>query len=56
MGVVYYELLNVEVQTNPMYEFRCDERQKDYVVYSESLKRNLKTNFMVPALLFIMNR
>ena len=53
--VVYYESLNRELKTKPMYEFRCDERLKTkveestrlactfIVVYYEPLKRALKT-------------
>ena len=26
--VVYYESLNLELKTKPIYEFRCDERQQ----------------------------
>ena len=46
--VVCYESLNREVKTKPIYEFRCDERQKTKVEES--------TRLAYPQLLFIMNR
>ena len=35
--VVYYESLNRELKTKPMYEFRCDERLKTQVEESTRL-------------------
>jgi hypothetical protein len=42
---VYYESLKRDLETKPIYEFRCDERLKTLVVYFESLKRELKTTY-----------
>ena len=37
MTFVYYELLKRELKTNPIYEFRCDERLKTKVEESTLL-------------------
>jgi hypothetical protein len=42
--IVYYETINIELNTGLIYECRCDERLKDLTshVYYESIKQEVK--------------
>ena len=47
--IVFYETINIELNTGLIYECRCDERLKDLTshVYYESIKQEVKRLIIV---------